>query len=321
MIVVALIVLSLAALPLWHLVATARAVRGEYLTGFHLVTAPIAACHTLALVLAIVAMPPASPPSWLLWVSLPGWFTAGVVLPFACFGPRRERLLRLATALAPLAVAAIALAPHTGPLPAQVGGWLVVGYAWTTVAVMASWWLVPRWRRFVGRFGARPPDPFQVQQAGWQREQWQRVPVDADVAALLPFVRSFAPEVAAASRARLWALPDAAAVVVGMLDGESAGDAAFALRQGWPGSRAALAPQLAPVLARARETWQERLRSDPAPDRSIGPALRLLDVALDVHLDGGDLGAELERWRQMFAAVVPLRDCAGELARALRRRR
>lgn len=316
------LLLLLAGAPLVLFALSARSPqRPENFTGAHVITGPMAIGMALAWALHLFAAPlPSTLANVLLALTWPGYVVALTLLPLAAHGRRRAWAAKLACVFAAAAILLLGhgaalhpMAPWTGAVGIALlglGGTLLVAQPW-----------LRRLRHTLGRFvpsGPRAPSAFDAGQSAWQREQWQQLPPDADVPALLAHTRSLAPDVRQACLARLAARDDLATAVTALLEGSEPEGVLHYLAHDYPRPRAPLAAATAAMLARVRAKWIGRLRKDRDPRPWTGEVVPALECGIAVLRDGGDVRAELDAWQRELATLPPLADLAKELARLLR---
>ena len=322
---IAELLLLLAGAPLVLFALSARSPqRPENFTGAHMITGPMAIGMALAWALHLFAAP--LPSTWanvLLALTWPGFVVTLTLLPLAAHARRRAWAAKLGCVLA---AAAILLLGHGAALH-QTMPWLgAAGIALLGVGgtlVVAQPWL-RRLRPALGGFvpsGPRAPSSFDAKQSAWQREQWQQLPSDAGVPALLAHTRSLAPDVRQACLARLAARDDLTTAVAALLESAEPEGVLHYVAHDYPRPRAPLAAATAAMLARVRTKWVVRLRNAPDPRPWTGEVVPALECGMVVLRAGGDVRAELEAWQRELATLPPLADLAKQLAGELHKSR
>ena len=298
-----------------------RPTRGEYLVGMHLAIGPFAVAFVVGAALAQSAAPlPSTAANVLLALTWPGNVLALTGLPIAAHQGGRTLLPKL---LLPLVVAAPFGLGHGANLHPTVP-WLAAGLLVLTglggSTVLLELPPLRRLRQRLARAGTtRQPSEWERNQAEWQRREYEKLPRDPSVSALLGHARSLDPTVQQQCLTRLAAHPGLHEGLVAALRGEQPGTALWYITHHLPTSRAAFAPPLNELLQRLRLTWPSRLRDDPHPHPYLGDLIPSFDCAIAVLVAGGDTRAELAAWHTELAALPKLQAVARELHRWLRK--
>jgi|JI10StandDraft_1071094.scaffolds.fasta_scaffold46023_2 hypothetical protein len=303
--------------------ATARPIKPEGFMGFHLITIPVALVMTLGLALGISStwqVP--GLPAWTLYASLPAYLLALTAMPFACFDRRGRYRAKGALVAAVVGTALCVNGAMLHPHAQLAGGITVLAIAAITYAFLAYSGLWPKLRRLViGRARRRLPSDFEVQQGQWQREQWLRLPRDADLVQLLQFTRAFDAEVQSQCLARIRDLPERDRELVALLATEHAPDALHYITHHYPGSRGPIAAGVAGALDAEHAVWMRWIKANKRPEDIRRPLMNLLDCGTAVLLDGGAVKESMQRWQQLLAGTDSMADLAREIQRYLKKAR
>jgi len=305
------------------LTVTARPVKPESFMGFHLITIPLALAMTLALAVGVAAAWQSTVlPAWPLYAALPAYLVTLVALPFECFGGRAARRAKL---LVVIMIAGTALAMNGALLNPNLqlaGGITILTVAGTAYAIVGYLLLGRKLRRFfLVRANRGVPDDFQVQQGKWQREQWLRLPPDADLPQLLQFTRSFDSEVKAQCLARIRDLPERDNILLALLPTQHAEDALHYITNEYPGKRLPIAAGIAEALDTEHAQWVRLIQKKQHPDTSKRPIMQLLECGTAVMLDGGDVKPQMQRWQQLLAGIDSMAGLAKEMQRYIKKAR
>lgn len=316
------LLLLLAGAPLVLFALSARSPqRPENFTGAHLITGPMAIGMALAWALHLIAAP--LPSTWanvLLALAWPGFVVTLTMLPLAAHGRGRAWTAKLGCVLAAVSIIVLGHGAALHPAMPRLGAAGIGFFGLGGTLLLAQPWLRPLWHklRLSRATGPDEPSSFDAKQSAWQREQWQQLPADAGVPALLAHTRSLAPDVRQACLARLAARDDLTTAVAALLEGSDPESVLHYLAHDYPKPRAPLAAATAAMLAGVRTRWVTRLRKDRDKRPWTGEVVPALECGIAVLREGGDVRAELETWQRELATMPPLADLAKELARQLR---
>ena len=283
-----------------------RPTRGEAFVGAHLVTGPLAIVDCIGWGCVLWARPlPVTAANVAMIAAWPGSLIAITFLPLAAYGGRSAGVAKVACCA--VAAAPLALGLGTQLHPALVwtgaavlascgfgGAWLVVGVWTRPMRARVVWWL---------RGGRSTPSSWEVQQAEWQRGQWRSVPPDADVASLLPHARSLAADVKTQCLERLASRKDLDEAIGGELLGPEPTDALWYVTHHFPRSRQSLVGPVHQLLSSTRARWEARQADSTRRAEPSGNPVAILDCAIAVLLDGGDLGDELRAWCSILSRM------------------
>jgi len=301
-------------LPWFAMLWSARPTRGENMTGIHLVLGPAALPPTIAMALHLF-VGPFGHFGWLLGLLLPGVWIGLLALPAMATDRRRGVAWKVAGTTALLAIGAAGSRFDPAPWLPWIGFVLVAVLGVTCYGAIGWAWLRPRLRRF-GR-AANEPSGWEVQQAGFQRQQWERT-APTTVEQLLPFCRSFAPDVRASCLQQLAARPDLDAALATCLSTRDDTDALHYFVHHYPRPRRTMAAAVGARLASEHERWAELLAKSDDATRWLGNVVPVLDAGIAVLRDGGDVRAPLARWRDTLVANPRYRPLGKQIAKYLK---
>ncbi|MCU0864142.1 MAG: hypothetical protein MUC36_10140 [Planctomycetes bacterium] len=310
---------GLAGAALTLMAAAGRPTRGENLVGSHRITGPMALLFTLGTLLVLLAAPlPHTAANVAMYVAMPGLAVGMTFLPLAAYGHDTWPI----KLLVPLIAASPAALGHGAAVHAALP-WL--GAALLALPAVGSTGMLLRYplQRLRGQFvrllrrGSHEPSEWERGQYAYHREQWQKVPADADVGTLLAHARSLAPDVRAACHERLAAHPELAPGLAKALVGDDPSNALWYLQHHMQGDRSTFAAPVAALLAQLRATLPDRMRHDDHPHPWTGDLMPALECGLEVLRAGGGVRAELEAWQRELASQPKFARSAKQLARWL----
>ena len=310
---------GIAGAALTLMAAAGRPTRGENMVGSHRITGPMALLFTLGTLLVLLAAPlPHTAANVAMYVALPGLVVGMTFLPLAAYG-RNTWPIKL---LVPLMAAAPAAVGHGATLHPALP-WLGAALLALPAVCTGYMVLIRPLRRLRGRLvhrlglGSQEPSEWERGQYEYHREQWQKVPADADVGALLAHARSLAPDVLVACHARLADHPELEPGLAKALVGEHPSNALWYLQHHLKGDRATFAAPVAALLAQLRATLPDDMRRDDHPHPWTGDLMPALECGLEVLRAGGGVRPELEAWQRELASQPKFARQAKQLARWL----
>lgn len=285
-----------------------------------MVTAPLALGQVVALGIAIAlgGLTPLGVPSAIGYLALPFYFVAMVLLPIAALEPRWRVRARLATVVGiggtVLLLDGHALAPAS-VWPVLVGSMAVLLVAGVGFTTLAMWFVqAERNRAEVARRKIDDEKEYESSQAAFELGEWQKLPAEPELWQLIQFTHSRHAEVRAQCQARIVALPDLSGAMQALLGTGWAHHALSFLRDGYPISRAPLAPAFARVLEAGRVEWKTTLDTAPQPETWFYNLAPFLDVAEKIAADGGDLGSSAAGWAELLKGKRGLESLAQRAA-------
>lgn len=312
----------LGAVPALLFALPKRPVRAENFVGVHLVTGTMALLQGAGLLAALAAGSFAriDAPWYLVLGLLPGYLLAMTALPILSVGQQRHAVLVTYLTLFAVVCGSVAVngavdeIPDWFALSGGVGTALVAGGGY--VAAVGMWVQHLVYKARAARAHGAEIDAFQVRQAAFQAGEYAKLPANPELWQLLRYSRSLSPEVKQDCRARIAQRNNLIHELEAVLDGEGADQALDYLCEDCPFSYEPLAPAVRRLLDREHQHWQEVLGRG-SPGSWTGNVLRILEVAIRVHRDGGDLGEPLQRWRALLGKHRELHGVLRELDRAL----
>lgn len=285
-------------------IALAKSGGHEGPVGAHMVTGPFALLHAVVVAIAAwngaFALVPGQ--GWTAGAALPGSVIALTALPILAIGPR-DRFHPARLLVVAILAATFLLIDTTGVLQ-------VVGAAGVLLSGLVGY-------GFVGALFVRSVrndiasahqdrermDSFRANQAEFHRNEYAKLPAEAELWQLIPLVHAFDPEVQRLVRERIAAMPGLESKMIDLLGtgwGEHAVDYLVA---GYPLPLRPLAPAYAKLLDVQREHWTTTLRSAERPDTWSANIERFFVLADKIVRDGGRLGPELRGWLELLRSV------------------
>lgn len=310
---------SIGCLPWLAMVLSAKPTRGENLTGIHVVTGPAALPAALAAALhLLLARDMLGGWTWLGFGALPGHWVAMLALPIVATDRRHGTAVKAFAALAWASIGALGnpLAsapwlPWLGFAPIVVLGFAVYGAALRSPV-----------RRVVSRLpiarGGRPPSEWELSQAEFQRGEWRRLPPEAGLDQLLPFVRSFAPEVKDECLRRIAARTDLAGAMAAALASDDDSTVLHYVVHHYPRPRRELAAAMSERLDRELARWTTVMARPDGASKWFGNLVGVLDAGVAVLRDGGNVEAPLRRWAHALADHPEYRALGRQVGKYLR---
>jgi hypothetical protein len=287
--------------------------------GFHMITAPLALLQAAGLVCAQWAgvFTPSGLPGWSWWLLVPGYLVAMTLVPVLPWEARYRLLGHVA--MAAVLGGGVLLVAGARETAGQV--WLLraglaplVAVALAGHGVLAGWWWHSQRQAIaVAAADAAWIESNQREQAAFQRAEWQKLPPDAPLWQQIQHSHSLDAEVRAQCRSRLAALPDLEPAMRALLGTGWAEHALPVLRDAYPPSTAALAPELQSFYLKQADHWAEQMRGTE-PGSWYGNLAHYVDVAERVVREGGDLRQAVARWQQLLRGQRGLESLAARMA-------